>query len=126
MRECFDEIFNTNPIYSTSISFIVGLLLIDDLTAYEQNVLGNWLILVGQTILTNAASQMTIETRITGKIFSINSKKVKSLYFPFKYDIKKIREIINITYPNSIDKLNTIEKTIKCMQKNIDEIKKNN
>ncbi len=33
---------------------IVGYLLIDDLTANEQNALGNWLMLVAQVLSTNA------------------------------------------------------------------------
>jgi len=33
---------------------IVGYLLIDDLTANEQNALGNWLMLVAQVLCTNA------------------------------------------------------------------------
>lgn len=33
---------------------IVGYLLIDDLTANEQNALGNWLMLVAQILSTNA------------------------------------------------------------------------
>ena len=79
MRNSFNELFNTNPRYSTSIAFILGFLLIDDLTAYEQNELGNWIILVGQTILTNASAQNVIEGRIKGGIININSKVVKCL-----------------------------------------------
>ena len=33
---------------------IVGYLLIDDLTANEQNALGNWLMLTAQVLCTNA------------------------------------------------------------------------
>lgn len=89
MNKSFHDLFNTNPRYSTSISFILGLLLVDSLTAPEQNMLGNWIILMGQTILTNAASQNIIESRISGNIFNINSKEVKCIYNPPVYDIKK-------------------------------------
>ena len=41
MNKSFHDLFNTNPRYSTSISFILGLLLVDSLTAPEQNMLGN-------------------------------------------------------------------------------------
>ena len=68
MNKGFHQLFNTNPRYSTTISFILGLLLIDNLTAPEQNMLGNWIILLGQTILTNAAAQNIIESRIIGGI----------------------------------------------------------
>ena len=35
-------------------AIILGYLLIDDLTANEQNALGNWLMLVAQVLCTNA------------------------------------------------------------------------
>lgn len=124
MNKSFHDLFNTNPRYATSISFILGLLLVDSLTAPEQNMLGNWIILIGQTILTNAASQNIIESRISGNIFNINSKEVKCIYNPPVYDIKKIKEIIKQVYPessNDVDKLNDI---VKELQKKIEELKK--
>ena len=93
MKESFHDIFNTNPRYSTTVGFILGLLLVDDLTAPEQNLLGNWIILIGQTILTNASSQNIIESRISGNIININSKEAKCIYNPPIYNIKKIRKI---------------------------------
>lgn len=124
MKKAFDELFNTNPRYSTSISFILGLLLIDDLTAPEQNMLGNWIILLGQTILTNAASQNIIESRIKGPIININSKEIKSIYNPFIYDISKIKKIINQIYPQNKTDIKTLEKIIKDLQNKINELKK--
>lgn len=38
----------------TLSAVVVGYLLIDDLTANEQNALGNWLMLVAQVLCTNA------------------------------------------------------------------------
>jgi hypothetical protein len=79
MKECFEELFNINPRYSTSVSFILGLILVDSLNTAEQNMIGNWLILLGQTILTNASAQNVIESRIQGTRYNINSKEVKNL-----------------------------------------------
>lgn len=124
MNKSFHDLFNTNPRYSTSISFILGLLLVDSLTAPEQNMLGNWIILMGQTILTNAASQNIIESRISGNIFNINSKEVKCIYNPPVYDIKKIKEIIKQIYPNSSSDVDKLNDMIKDLQKKIEELKK--
>ena len=124
MNKSFRDLFNTNPRYSTSISFILGLLLVDSLTAPEQNMLGNWIILMGQTILTNAASQNIIESRISGNIFNINSKEVKCIYNPPVYDIKKIKEIIKQVYPNSSNDVDKLNDMIKDLQKKIEELKK--
>ncbi len=41
----------------TLSAIIVGYLLIDDLTANEQNALGNWLMLTAQVLCTNAFYQ---------------------------------------------------------------------
>lgn len=126
MRESYDDIFNTNPRYSTTIGFILGLVLVDSLTAPEQNMLGNWIILIGQTILTNAASQNIIESRITGGIININSKEVKCLYNPVIYDIEKIRKIIKGVYPSSNSEVDILKKAIDELNKKLDQLKKNN
>ena len=123
MKDSFDDLFNINPTYSTSIAFILGLLLVSDLNTPEQNMLGNWIILLGQTILTNASAQNIIESRIHGNRYNINSKEVKSVYNPVYYDIRKVKEIINKFYPNS-NELNSIKKYLDELSKKIDEIKK--
>ena len=45
---------NMEPKIFSLSAVIVGYLLIDDLTANEQNALGNWLMLVAQVLCTNA------------------------------------------------------------------------
>ena len=124
MSKIFNNIFNVNPRYSTTISFILGLILIDDLTAPEQNMLGNWIILLGQTILTNASNQNVIESRIAGGIININSKEIKAIYEPFIYDIKKIRNIIDNMYPDNYSDIEILHKTIKEIEQKIESLKK--
>ena len=126
MKKSFDDIFNTNPRYSTTVGFILGLVLVDNLTAPEQNMLGNWIILIGQTILTNAASQNIIESRISGSIININSKEVKCIYNPIIYDINKIRKIIKDVYPSSNRDIDVLKRAIDELNKKLDELKKDN
>ncbi len=126
MKQSYDDIFNTNPRYSATVGFILGLVLVDSLTAPEQNMLGNWIILIGQTILTNAASQNIIESRINGGIININSKEVKCLYNPVIYDIEKIRKIIREVYPSSNSDIDVLKKAIDELNKKLDELKKGN
>ena len=123
MKDSFDDLFNINPTYSTSIAFILGLLLVSDLNTSEQGMLGNWIILLGQTILTNASAQNVIESRIQGNRYNINSKEVKSIYNPVYYDINKLKEIIKKFYPNN-NELNSIKKYLDELNRKIDEIKK--
>lgn len=50
------------PAFSTS-AFLLGLLLCDGLTPAEQNALGGWFMLVGQTISTNSGQQQLLNNR---------------------------------------------------------------
>lgn len=52
----------SSPAYTTS-AFIIGILLCEDLTPAEQNSLGSWFMLVGQTMCTNSAQQQLLNNR---------------------------------------------------------------
>lgn len=54
---------NTNPEVFSIIGVIVGIILEDDYNANELNSIGNWIILVGQVLLTTAAQQQLINAR---------------------------------------------------------------
>ena len=47
----------------TTICFIIALSITDDLTANEQNALGNWLMLVAQVLCTNAFYKQVLSER---------------------------------------------------------------
>ena len=78
---------------------IVGYLLIDDLTANEQNALGNWLMLVAQVLCTNAFYRQVQQERMQG--YNNNS---------------------NIYEENEIEML---EKMVKALRHEIDDLKNN-
>lgn len=61
------------------IAVAVGYACVGDYNANEQNSIGNWLILVGQYILTHAAQQQLIESRIENNNINSNSKKAKKV-----------------------------------------------
>ncbi len=124
MNNVFDQIFTINPKISTSISFILGLILVSDLDTSEQNMLGNFIYLIGQTILTHAASQHLIEAKMHGNRANINSKEIKRAYNPVKYDLNTIKRIIKQYYPNNSEEIELLEKAIKELQMKINEIKK--
>lgn len=124
MKDSYNDLFNLNPKYTSSIAFILGMVLTSDLDAYEQNVLGNWLILLGQTIITNAAAQNLIEGRIKGGIININSNEVKSCYNPIIYDINKAKEIIDKVYPDNNMDVHILKNIIENLNKRISELEK--
>ena len=69
---------NTNPHLFTLIAVAVGYACVGDLNANEQNSIGNWIIMVGQYVLTHAAQQQLIESRIENSNININSKRAKN------------------------------------------------
>ncbi len=125
MKKSFKDLFNINPKYSTTLAFILGLILIDDLTYAEQNALGEWLILLGQTILTNSGFQLVIENKIIDNNLNINSKEIKSIYNPVSYDINKTKDIVKKLYPAFKNDINDLSKMVNELQNKINDIKKN-
>ena len=123
MKDSFNKLFNINPKYSTIFAFIIGYILIDDLDINEQNMLGEWIMLIAQTIVTNANSQNIIESRIKGNNININSKEIKSFYNPFIYNIDKLRNIINTLCPNENIDLKLLSDYINDLKRKIDNIK---
>ena len=53
-------------------AIVVGYLLIDDLTANEQNALGNWLMLTAQVLSTNAFYKQVQQERSTNVTDNMN------------------------------------------------------
>lgn len=100
-----EDLFKINPRVSSAICLLIGYLLMDDLTSNEQNVLGNWLMLISQLLITTSASQALIERKVLGPVMNINSKEVKSLYDPIKYNIETLREILNEIYPGQMSQV---------------------
>lgn len=76
---------------------IVGYLLIDDMTANEQNALGNWLMLVAQVISTNA----------------------------YYKQVMTERNKTNINNNSNIDEIIMLEKMIKALKQEIENLKNN-
>ena len=54
---------NINPKLFSFSAVVAGYILIDDLTANEQNALGNWLMLAAQVISTNAFYKQVLTER---------------------------------------------------------------
>ena len=70
--------------YSTLLATTLGYLICGDFTAHEQIALGNWIVQIGQTVLTNATYQQLIESRIIGdERINLNSRCFKSGGTPF-------------------------------------------
>lgn len=82
----------------------VGYLLIDDLTANEQNALGNWLMLVAQVLSTNAFYKQVMTER---ELYKSSSNKNTS----------------NQNYERD-DTIELLKKMIEALESEIQELKK--
>lgn len=88
-----------NPKALTLSSMIIGYLLIGNLTAYEQNALGNFFMTIGQILEANSAfvQQLQEDIQNTTNINELNTNNLK--------DIKNIIEFLE-------EKLNKIKKEL--------------
>ena len=91
---------NISPKAFSFSAVVVGYLLIDDMTANEQNALGNWLMLVAQVISTNAFYKQVMTER-------------------------EINNNINNQNNSNIDEIIMLEKMIKALKQEIDNLKNN-
>ena len=54
-------VFNVGPYGFTTSAFLIGLLLVQELSIEEQDSIGNWLQLVGLTMQTYASQKVTLD-----------------------------------------------------------------
>ncbi|MDE6284551.1 MAG: hypothetical protein K2M17_02300 [Bacilli bacterium] len=74
---------NIDPHAFSLIAVGVGYALVGHYNANEQNSIGNWLVLVGQYMLTHAAQQQLIEARIENNNINTNTNNFKQTGNPF-------------------------------------------
>lgn len=82
---------NVPPKAFSFSAVVVGYLLIDDLTANEQNALGNWLMLVAQVLSTNAFYKQVQQER--GR--DSNSQKNSQGSFGTEQEIEMLKKMVN-------------------------------
>jgi len=111
---------SNNPKTFTLSAVIVGYALIDDLTANEQNSLGNWLMMVGQLLETNSSQQQVIEERINGNTININGNNYKQCGDPYMHNPPLYNK--NSTTNNNENDINLIKKTLDRMQKEMNKM----
>lgn len=108
---------NIPPKLFSLSAVIVGYILIDDMTANEQNAVGNWLMLVAQVLSTNAFYRAVMQERGLEPTGSTETGRNNSFAFAGMDNL------------NDNDKENTIqmlEKMLKAIEKELNNIKNNN
>lgn len=108
---------NINPQLFSWIACVIGSLCVGDYSASEQNSFGNWLILVGQFILTNAAQQQLIESRLENFNINTNSREHKSGGSYYKNNGKSNQ--------NQRDEVEFLLDAVARLQRELEQLKNN-
>ncbi|MCM1370706.1 MAG: hypothetical protein NC181_02290 [Clostridium sp.] len=114
---------NIPPKLFSLSAVVVGYILIDDMTANEQNAIGNWLMLVAQVLSTNAFYRAVMQERGLEPVGSTETGRNNSDTFAQgKYN----QSSGNINTEQDRDQtIAMLEKMIRAMQMEINEIKNN-
>lgn len=92
MVKYMDDLFTLNPKVSSAICILIGYLLIDDLTANEQNALGNWLMLTAQVLCTNALYKQVEAERRNGPN-NINVETLEKMIYALKKELEELKKM---------------------------------
>ena len=106
---------NVPPKLFSLSAVVVGYILIDDMTANEQNAVGNWLMLVAQVLSTNAFYRAVMQERGLEPTGSTETGRNNADTFS------------GLNYKESDKKstLDMLEKMVTAIQKEIDVLKNN-
>lgn len=115
---------NIPPKLFSLSAVVVGYILIDDSTANEQNALGNWLMLVAQVLSTNAFYRAVMQERGLEPVGSTETGRNNADTFA-QGSYGQSAGNVNENFSNATDKetLAMLEKMVKAMQTEIDNIK---
>lgn len=117
---------NVPPKLFSLSAVIVGYILIDDSTANEQNALGNWLMLVAQVLSTNAFYRAVMQERGLEPRESTETGRNNAYTFSNQNSNNFNRNNSGNFSQNECDEtIIMLEKMIKAMQCEINEIKRN-
>lgn len=112
---------NVPPKLFSFSAVVVGYILIDDMTANEQNALGNWLMLVAQVLSTNAFYRAVMQERGLEPRESTETGRNNS--YTFGNDNNNNNYNFNQNECN--ETVEMLEKMVRAMQQEICNIKKN-
>lgn len=107
---------NVPPKLFSLSAVVVGYILIDDMTANEQNAVGNWLMLVAQVLSTNAFYRAVMKERGLEPKESTETGRNNADTFSGSSSNSS---------PSDNETIVMLEKMVRAMQTEIDNIKRN-
>ena len=105
---------NVPPKLFSLSAIVVGYLLIDDMTANEQNAVGNWLMLVAQVLSTNAFYRAVMQERGLEPSGSTETGRNNADTFSGMSGFKN---------SDPQDTINMLEKMVRAIEQEINNIK---
>lgn len=115
---------NIPPKVFSLSAVVVGYILIDDMTANEQNAVSNWLMLVAQVLATNAFYRSVMQERGLESVGSTETGRNNAYTFSGSYGQSAGNVNTNKASDNE-ETLAMLEKMVRAMQTEIDNIKNN-
>ncbi len=120
---------NIPPKLFSASAVVVGYILIDDMTANEQNAVGNWLMLVAQVLSTNAFYRSVMQERGLEPVGSTESGATetgRNNAYTFSGSYGQSAGNVNTSDDSNKDEtLAMLEKMVRAMQTEIENIKRN-
>ena len=113
---------NISPKLFSLSAVAIGYILIDDTTANEQNALGNWLMLVAQVLSTNAFYRAVMQERGLEPRESTETGRNNS--YTFNNQNLNSNNSDNASQDECDDTIVMLEKMVKALEKEIENIKK--
>ncbi len=110
---------NIPPKLFSLSAIVVGYILIDDMTANEQNAVGNWLMLVAQVLSTNAFYRAVMQERGLEPQGSTETGRNNADTFASSDPSRPFY------HENPDDTIDMLEKMMNAIQKEINNLKKN-
>lgn len=114
---------NIPPKLFSLSAVVVGYILIDDMTANEQNAVGNWLMLVAQVLSTNAFYRAVMQERGLEPEGSTETGRNNAKTFANSNQNYKQKNNNSNTSNETEQTIEMLEKMIRAMQLEIDQIK---
>lgn len=127
VREALILLPNIPPKVFSLSAVVVGYILIDDATANEQNAIGNWLMLVAQVLSTNAFYRAVMQERGLEPVGSTETGRNNADTFSGMYGQSSgnVDTNSNSSSDENNETLEMLEKMIRALQIEVDNIKRN-
>ena len=114
---------NVHPRVFSGSAVAVGYILIDDMTANEQNALGNWLMLIAQVLSTNAFYQQVQEER--GNKLKNSTNSGKSTNYNGNYtNVNNGNNSNNSNNSNTSNEVDMLKKMVEALQQEITNLER--